>query len=314
MLLLASYVWVTAASAGTAAPSAFYHPDDIAAKSARFAAASDAVGPKFDAGQKEVERLGKAVDRLELGSALLGPTAPPELTAWATTARRQLSGQYLRLQKHVALIQDDFSNVFGAALERALPKVPGGSTARQCASSKVAAMMGSTDCQGQNLNAALAAALDADATLAHDLTDIESVEWPSVKLDPAPQAVVAVTGTERWVSIWAVAEKFEAARLLERENTLQAALEAAGTDSGTPDAAAIAAAQAAKQAYVAALGTDGATLRDAAVAALARQKDAPAGWGWCANPKGLGGCPGEDVTVAALDRLAADKKFLKAVP
>lgn len=311
MWFLASSVWIAAAVAGPAAPPAYYHPDDIAAKSTSFAAASQVVGPKFDAGQKEVERLGKSVDRLELGAALLGATAPPELGAWASTARRQLSGQYLRLQKHVGLIQDDFSTVFGAALERALPVVTAGTSARVCASSKVASMMGTSDCTGQSLNAALAAALDKDAALARDLKDIEAVEWPTVRLDAAPQAVVAVTGTARWVSVWAVAEKFEAARLLEHENALQAALE--GLDGGTSDAAGLAAAQAAKQAYTAAVGADGETLRAAAVAAVARQKSAPAEWGWCANPKGLGGCAGEDVTVAVLELLAADRKFLKAV-
>ena len=193
-------------SSALAGTPAFYHPDDIAAKSAQFAAASDAVGPRYEAGDKQVEQLGKATGRLEVGTALLGAKASPELQTWTSDTRRQLTGQYMRLQKHVELIGDDFSHVFGAALSRVLPTVAAGKDAKECAASGVAAMMHRTDCSGEDLNKALAEAIDKDTQLQKDLKDILSVEWPTVAIPPQAQAVVAVTGSERWVSIWAVGE------------------------------------------------------------------------------------------------------------
>lgn len=300
-------------SAFAGAP-AFYHPDDIAAKSAQFAAASDLVGPKFEAGERQVGQLTKAVGRLELGTALLGARAAPDLQAWTTTTRRQLTGQYLRLQRHVELIQGDFSNVFVAALDRALPGITAGKDAVECVASGVAAMMHRTDCVGEDLNGALAAALDKDTKLQADLKDIASVEWPTVTLEPATQPVVAVTGVERYVSLWALGEKFAGARVSERETTLDAALEelAEGLDANDPKA--IASAEAARATWAAGTGADGDALMAAAEAAMAKQKAAPAAWGWCANPKLLGGCSGEDVTKEVVELLAADKKFAKFSP
>jgi len=300
-------------SAFAGAP-AFYHPDDIAAKSAQFAAASDLVGPKFEAGEKQVSQLTKAVGRLELGTALLGAGATPELGAWTSTTRRQLTGQYLRLQKHVELIQGDFSNVFGAALDRALPGITAGKDAVECVASGVAAMMHRTDCVGEDLNVALAAALDKDPKLQADLRDIAAVEWPTITLTPAAQPVVAVTGTDRYVSLWALGEKFAGTRVTERETTLDAALEdlAEGLDANDPKA--IASAEAARASWAAGIGADGDALRAAAEATIAKQKTAPGSWGWCANPKILGGCTGEDVTKEIVELLAADKKFAKFSP
>ena len=312
MSIIASIWLVTAAFAGTTPTPAYYHPDDIAAKSARFGAASESMGPKFEAGEREIAQLGKAADRLEVGTALLGGAASSELHAWSSATRRQLSGQYLRLQKHVGLLQDDFSTVFGAALTRVLPSASAGKTVKQCSASKVAAMMGRSDCEGESLNAALAAAIDKDPQLQKELTDILAVEWPVVELAPSPQAVVSVTGSEHWVSIWAVAEKFEASKLAERENTLQATLEGLADGIESKDAAALASAQAAKKSWEGALASDGEALRALVVSSMARQKGAPT-WGWCANPKSLGGCPGDDITTSVIEQLAADKKFQKGL-
>ncbi len=290
---------------------AFYHPDDVAGKSAKFAAASEVVGPKFEAGEKQVGQLGRSVGRLELGVALLGDLGTPEAATFAQATRRQLTGQYLRLQRHVELIQDDFSNVFGLALERALVTVAAGKDVEECAGSGIAAMMHRSDCSGQDLNAPLAAAMDADAQLGKELADILALEWPTVALASSPQPVVPVTGADRWVSLWAVAEAFAQTRLSERETLLEATLEGLGESLEARDPTAMKAASAARETYDQALGADGKAMRDAVTSTLSKQKSAPASWGWCVNPKTLGGCPGEDVTASVLDLLRADKKFSK---
>lgn len=308
------FTWfVTLYSSAFAGTPAFYHPDDIAAKSTQFAAASEAVGPKFEAGDKQVEQLGKATGRLELGTALLGAKATPELQKWTSDTRRQVTGQYLRLQKHVELIQGDFSNVFGAALNRVLPGLTAGKDARECAASGVAAMMHRTDCTGEDLNASLAAALDKDTKLQTNLQEILSVEWPAVAITPQAQATVAVTGAERWVSIWALGERFAKTKLTDRETTLDAALEALSDSLEAREKGALDAAEAARKQWSTDVGADGDALRSAAEATLAKQKSAPTAWGWCANPKSLGGCVGEDATTSVIDLLAADKKFSRIV-
>lgn len=298
-------------SVALAGSPAFYDPDAVGLKSAKFGVASEAVGPKFEVGEKQVSKLGAAAESLEIGTALLGNSAPAELTAFTTETRRQLTGQYLRLQKHVSLIQGDFSNVFTAAVERVLPALSVGKDVRICAASGVAAMMHRTDCTGEDLNAAIAAAIDKDAQLDTDLAEILSVEWPTVALSAAPQGVVSVTGGDRWISLPKVAAALAGAQLTARRDNLEATLEQLSEDLEARDTGAMAAAAAAKKAYLEGLGADGAILRAAVEASLQKQKSAPASWGWCPNPKSLGGCAGEDVTSEVLELVAKDKKLAR---
>ncbi len=305
---------VLPAFAGTPAKApAYYHPDDVAAKSAKFSSASDVVAPKFDAAEKLVDQYRAAGSALEVGTALLGTSAPAALVTFESDTRRQLSGQYLRLDKHVSLIQDDFSNVFTQAVARVLPALSAGKDVKVCEAKAGPMGLGpkTSDCVGEDLNAAVATAIDKDAQLDKDLKDILSVDWPTIALASAPQAVVAVTGTDRWVSLSDVAKKLAGDRLNDRETTFEAEAEKLSDGLSTKDPASIAAYAAAKKAYVAGLGVDGAVLRAAVEASLKKQKAAPAAWGWCANPKALGGCAGEDVTAATLHLLAADKKLAK---
>lgn len=294
---------------------AFYHPDDIAAKSTRFAAAAQAIEPRFAAGEAAAARWGDAVADLELGAAMLGKDAPAELTTWVADTRRQLTGQFLRLQRHAGLVQEDFSAVFGAALGRVLPAVAKGYDARECKATGIAAMMRRTTCEGEDLSPALARALDADPALEKEIADILSVEWPTVALEPRTWAPAALTGTARWVDGAAVAEAFTAARVQSRKDALDARLDPLQDGLEARDPAVIAAAQAERARYVAALGEDGAFLRAALTEALVRgeKKGGPAQVGWCPNPAALGGCVGEDVTRAVVERLREDRRFVDAV-
>jgi hypothetical protein len=52
----------------------------------------------------------------------------------------------------------------------------------------------------------------------------------------------------------------------------------------------------------------------AADAALAKWGKTDGATGWCAQPKPLGGCLGDDVTREVVDRLLEDKKVAKALP
>lgn len=302
-------------STALAASPAFYHPDDIAARSEQFAAASAQVGPRFETASAEVERLEGLVRDLELSVDLLGNLASEGLRAWSLSNRRALTGQFLMLNQAVGGVQEDFSTAFGAALERALPGVSKGRSVRECGASGIAALMRRNTCEGEDLNPALAKALDADAALRAELAEIVARPWPEVRLEPGPQAPVALTGTARSVQIAAVADRFARARVQERRDALEAGLEqlAEGIEAKDPGAMARAAALRAERSK--GLIADGEVLRAAVAEALARveKKGGPGPVAWCPNPEGLGGCGVPDATAEVLGLLASDKKFLAAV-
>ena len=143
----------------------------------------------------------------------------------------------------------------------------------------------------------------------------DRLTWPEMNTAIArkPQPVVALTGTSLWVSGGRIAEKLMAARVKDRREALEGALEAMMPEE--PTKADLEKAQARKDAYLAELAADGEVLRAAITAALGRaaKKGGAADVGWCANPVALGGCAGENVTDAVLATLVADKKFAKDI-
>ncbi len=304
LLLLAALV-----SAASAAPVAHYSPDGVAKLSVAFGKASEVMGPAFEERDGKLRAIGSALQDLEVGTGMLGADAPAEARAWYESTRRQAVGEALRLQKHADLLQEDYGRVFGAALERALPAAAKGVDLKECAPTGVAAMIGRSNCPGEDRNPAIAAAIDADAALAKELADIATVEWPAVSTPRTTLAAVPMTGGDRWVSGPALAARFVGRRVAsaraDAEATAEAALEKAG---GAPEAA-----KAARTAWDQTLAADGAALRALVVAALQRgaKKGGPAGVAWCPNPAALGGCAGEDATKAVLAALETDKRFMK---
>lgn len=306
-------MWTILASVALAGTPAFYHPDDIAAASKRFTEASEAIQPRFERGQDLVARTTAGLADLEVAVALLGPDAPAGLASWAQLTRRQVTGQYLRLNKHAELIQEDFSKVFLDALGRAMPKVSAGKDVVECKATGVEAMMHRTSCKGEDLNGPLAAAIDADGQLGRDIASILSVDWPTIAVEPAPQPVVPVTGSAAWVDLGRLARTFVPERLAARLDAFERELEPLEEGLAAKDPAAIEAAGKKKQAYTEALAGDGTLLRAAFAEAAGRVKGMPPQLGLCASPAVLGGCVGTDVTDAVIAALKADKKFQKAV-
>lgn len=299
--------------AAFAADPAYYHPDDVAKGSAVFGKVSESMGPAFDERQGRIGGLGDALSDLELGVALLGAAAPAGLRDWSDKTRRKVVGESMRLQRHVDLLQEDYSRVFEAAVARALPTVGKGLDVKQCGASGVMAMMGKSNCAGKNLNPALAAALDADPALAKELASIAAVEWPTFEAPKAAQELVPLTGAKVWISGGDIATAFIGERVKLKQEALEAELERLLPEE--PTEADIAKAKALKDAYVAALGKDGEVFRAAVVAALGRleKKGGPKEVGWCANPRALGGCPGDNVSKTVGEALLEDKKFAKDI-
>lgn len=301
-----------AASAALAAEPAYYHPDTIAKKSVVFAKSSDGIVPAFEERDKAADRAGALVHDLEIGVVMLGDTAPAPLVAWLASTRRQVGGDTVRLQKHVDLLGEDYSAVFTAAMDRALPSVGKGYEVVECGAAGVMAMMGHSDCKGTDLSAALAAAMDADAVLVKELADIAAVPWPTLDVPSAVQEPVALTGSTRWVSARAIYGTYAAQVIKARTDALDAEVGPL-LEEGTAEA--IAKAKGFRETWQSQLSGDGARLRELVVAALQRaeKKGGPAQVAWCPNPIALGGCTGEDATEVVIKMLAADKKFAKDV-
>jgi hypothetical protein len=294
---------------------AFYHPDDIAAASAKFGAAADAVGPPFEAAEAVVTKLDGQLNRLETGVWLLGADAPEPLRTYADQARRSFTAQYLQLNAVAGKLQDDFGRVFGDALTRALPAATAGKDAKECTATGVAALVHHQTCAGENLNPALAKAIDADPQLDRDLAALDATKWPTITLEKAVQPVLAITGTARSADLATVANALIGAHLKARRDDLDANLEPLQEQIEEKDAAAITKGGELRKAFQAKVGEDGVALRAAVVEALARaeKKGGPTQVGWCANPVELGGCGVPDVTESLLPLLQADKKLAKAL-
>jgi ElaB/YqjD/DUF883 family membrane-anchored ribosome-binding protein len=305
--MLAQLLCMSTALAG----SAHHHPDDVAGSSVLFAGAAKAMGPAFAEVQSEIARLGRAADSLSRGTAMLGPRAPAGADAWSQDVRKQVSGQFVRLQRHVDLIQQDYGQVFGAAYEAALASVPGAASSTICKDRGL--MHRGPPCQGINLSPAIAKEVDRDANLAHDLDEISDLPWPAIGIGAHSLPVVPLTGASHWLQLDALAQRVAAQALETIDDDLTRTLDRIEDDLAPGTAPYVEAAQAAREVHDAALTELGTHLLQAVDAALDRGRGAPEVLGLCVNPTALGGCPGEDITAATLDWLQQDKRFLKAL-
>lgn len=298
---------------GLAATPAYYHPDEVASQSVRFAEVARADAPAFDRAQNVATRLGEALAELEVGVALLGDTAPPSLVAWAEAARRDGLAMFLGVQRYSNQLQDGYSGAFQAAMDRALPKVSAGREVVVCQAKRVLGPgMALKACTGEDLSGALASAMDADPALGKALAELGAGSWPEMVLPRAEQPVVPLLGQTRWISAKIVATALMGARLEKRADALESAQELLEEDLAARDSAAMAQAERLKAEYLAGLAADGQVLREALAASLERAgRGLPAEIGLCANPVALGGCAGEDATAQALPVLKADRKLAK---
>ncbi len=293
-----------------AADPLWWTEDGIATKSEQFGKAQSRDADAYQKAQGELERAKKLVDDLELGIALVG--RDDARLAYLDGVDRELSGQFLRLQKHTDLLGDDYSRNFGAALERAMPLVAKEQTVTQCqqTSAALAALGRPARCPGRDISADLAAVMDKDVELQGAIASILSVDWPRVLLQGSPQSAVAWTGTERSVDAASLARALAAEAIKTAAYDRELLNEEVEDDVASPDTAtreaALAKALDARDAYMEAV-------RDAAASGLKKAKSAvekaakkggPAAVALCFNPQGLGGCGLPDATGEVLALLA----------
>ncbi|MEZ4241771.1 MAG: hypothetical protein R3F59_37605, partial [Myxococcota bacterium] len=172
------------------------------------------------------------------------------------------------------------------------------------------------DCHGQDLNATLAAVVDADTALADQLDEILGRAWPAVVLPKEAQAPVG--GQARWIDVrdlFVAGARGALRRIDDRDDTARGKIEAAIEQGATvdelralqPESERISAETAAARAALAA------PVLAVAEARMAKKWGGEPATGWCANPPTLGGCTGDDATRDLVSRLLDDKKVAKAL-
>lgn len=301
---------------------AHFSTDGIAQKSAVFRSYSERLSPQFERLQQSLGKAGQGIEMLERGVLLLGTKASPDLKEHLAASRRTLNHAFLVAQEHVTLLEVDSQAVFESAMSRAIAQHKSGRELVEC--SKPRGLMafgpsgGQQNCVGDNLSASIAATMDEDQPLKASVESILSVEWPVVEFEPKPWEATALTGTDGYVQVVALAHAFLSRELgaleagLDRDLApVQAELGAQETPNEESKAAALKSAWALRSAYETAVGEQGARLWTAMEKPLNKKKQAVA---LCANPEVYGGCPGEDRTEEVLAILQGNRKFRKAFP
>ena len=313
-----SFLFLLALRAGpSAAETAFYHPEDIRQLSQVFMAAQDRAARGADQTQAQLEAAGPVLVELDRDGTLVGGRAQPEFIQYAQDVRKQATGSFLRIQAFVDVFTDDFQATFEAAVERALPEVGAGLQVEQCKATGIHALLGHSQCEGQDLNAALAARLDEDPVLRAQVEEILAIPWPEFKLGGSPQQAIPLTGDGPWVHLDALVVGLlddEVQDIVARNELGMERVEASMEEGSEAERqGALAEGQRLRGVYeaeMAALGDDLFTSLAGAWPRLVK-KGAPEIVSVCANPRALGGCAGEDVSDTVVPLILADRKLLR---
>ncbi len=313
------------ALAVAAEPAGFWYGDDLAAASKLYARSSEALQATADARQQELERTAAALREYRVALDLLGDLAPAAERARLEALETAHARNHAVMSDFAGALVEDYDVALTAAVERAAaargpvvicqaeipapqsgPRIPGAPPKR----------VKNPACVGADLNAALAAAVDADAAAVAAIDGILARPWPAPSgIDLAPQAPVGAG--ERWlrpVDLLRAGARGALAALASADDDardeVEAAMESATTQAElealVPRVKAIEAQTAAARAALAA------PVLAAAEARLAKWKE-PA-TAWCANPSALGGCTGDEGGAELLGRLVADKKVAATFP
>lgn len=298
------------------AADAYYDPDQVAAGSELFAQLASQMGPWYEDLQNQMTKTSLALEGLDAAALLAANHADDGLGDYAQGLRKQAAHQYLQVQRFADVLAEDTETTFGAALDQALAGL--GFEAVVC-QPQSGAMMGPMrgmnsggSCEGKDVSAALSSAMDQDPGLQAAVAEIQGLDWPGFVVEGAPQSVISLTGTDRYVALDAAAKALLQPELDALERGLEdqlAPLEDQLTKGAEGGVAALAEAEVFRTAYEAALAAEG----DRLLAALTKGLKKEPGVGVCANPAALGGCAGTDVTQALLPVLVENKKVQKAL-
>jgi len=315
-------MWLIAlASTALAGPTGFYHPFDLGNESALFREASNGALLGMEPQNRNAVLMSQSLQRYRTSLDLLGSRAPEAERQRAEALQRDFNREFAVLQAFADTIVEDVQTEFEAAVERAIATL--GATAVQCEREipdgpNVPGMRGRTkpnpDCTGDDLNTALAEAIDADPTLKAAVTEITAMTWPTITVPTDAQDPV---GGPRYLDVrdfFVIGARDAMNRIDEADDAARMVFEAAieeGEDLQVHvDAAKKLTADTAAKRATLALPVFEAV--DGVLAKWVGKGEKPTGW--CANPAALGGCKGEEDTIPLSERLWAEKKVQKALP
>lgn len=319
-------MWLLALiSTAFAAPTGFWHPADLAAESRRFTEANEAVASTWEQVSRRSDTYARALRDYRAALDLLGSRAPAAERERLASLEKDFNRQQAVVRAFAETFVEDFDAEFSAAAERAR-KAQGG-TIVECRATvadgpQVPGLRPRTranpDCEGDDLNGALAERVDADPKLKAALDEMMALDWPPLKLEASPVPVVG--GGERYVSVLSVMQKGAGPTLRaieQADDRARLPFEAALEEGATPEqlAAKVAEARKITEQTAARRAKAAAPVLAAADAVLAKaQKKGEPATGWCAQPEVFGGCSGADASGELVGRLLAQKKVKKALP
>ena len=298
----------------------FYHPNDLAPESAEFMRLNEqAMGPFEDRSRKSAE-IGRALSLYRESLDLLGDLAPEAEYNRLDALEKQYNRERAVLEAFANTLVDDVDTTFLASLDRAKTAI--GFKAMECereiqVGPRVPGMRGRTeanpDCKGDDLNAALAKAMDADPKLQAAVAEIIALDWPTFGIGAEAQSAIGDGDGWIWVrpvfakgapqALRAIDDADEKARL-----PFQAALEDEPTAPQLKQLTE--AANGVTQTTATSRATLAAPVLVVADKALAKLGESAA---WCANPPSLGGCDGDNKTQDLVQKLVDDGKVSKTL-
>ncbi len=302
----------------------YFHPSDIAAESQRFRSASEQLVEPVDQAQLQAKAWAKALVDYEEALDLWGPEGSTSEREQLQSLKAQFSAQFDALQQFTDTFVTDFDVLFIDAMARQLARHP---DAVPCERSVPAGrsmpglparVVANPDCQGEDLNPALAAGIDQDAGLQSALDTLLNRTWPTLTLDTSP--VPLPDNPTRWIAAGPLAHAVLSASLrqIDKEDRMaRSALELELHDQMTAEEG-----QALSE-RTRTLNASTAQQRHDRFAPLRAAVDKVSSrWtakgepttGWCLRPVKLGGCAGENATDALWARLQEERSIQRLQP
>ena len=302
----------------------FYHPADVAPRSEAYARASNSAGTAFEEKQNQAQSLAAALQAYEEALDLAGSRAPAAERQRLETVRTAFNRSFAVFEAFAVTMMEDFDAEFIGAMERAAAAVGGDQICEgQIPDGKPMPgirprMKSNPDCKGEDLNGAVAEAMDADAALASAIDEILALEWPAMGV--AAEAQAPLGDGARYIHL-DVFMRTGAARTLQRIDqaddearlAFQADIESGASTEELEKHLDKAREITARTAQRRAMAAESAIVAADKILAKWTKKGEPA-TAWCLNPEALGGCSGTDATGELVSRLLDEKKIIKALP
>ena len=316
-LLLVGSLLLAGTPAALAATPGWYDPQAVAAGSAQFSRAAEAMSPAFEQAEGQASRYAAALRAWETSlDLMIDKVGPDELEAYA-------AARTLFFRRHAVINQfaEDEAVAFDAAFRAALDRAVVGRGYVPCTPPSSGLRMmpgGSRDkpaCEGADHTEDVLNTVDTDPKLQAAIAELLARPWPQMKFDLKPAAALGDGVVLDAYALFSAGAGHALAAIDQSDAEAREAFEAAL--EGSPSADELKALEA--QAVAVTKRTSAAragVARDvlAAIQKLADKhvKKGEPGYAWCVRPAEFGGCtpPADPPATSAINE---DKKVAKAL-